>query len=61
MTIQPVFPYFLKTKLAELEEATSAALEESTRAAGELRAIVVPDVLDKMLEMLEAIKNRYNF
>ena len=28
LTIQPVFPYFLKTKLAELEEATRAALEE---------------------------------
>ncbi|NER35419.1 MAG: tetratricopeptide repeat protein [Oscillatoria sp. SIO1A7] len=28
LTIQPVFPYFLKTKLVELEEATGAALEE---------------------------------
>ena len=28
LTIQPVFPYFLKTKLAELEEVSRAALEE---------------------------------
>ena len=29
LTIQPVFPYFLKTKLKELGEETGAALEES--------------------------------
>ena len=32
LTIQPIFPYFLKTKLASLDEATCAALQEGFKA-----------------------------
>ena len=32
LTIQPVFPYFLRTKLGEIEESTQRALYEGFKA-----------------------------
>ncbi len=54
LTIQPVFPYFLKTKLKELEEETGAALEEGFKN----HYVALANYYNHLMESKEAEKRK---